>query len=162
VHGDACVGAVGQGAREKRSSFQELKVWLQTQQQPATVAQTQTQPRTHQCTHSVGCSLPSCFLEAGVAAQSTPAHNIAHTILMLWLSLWSKSFEVSHRSAPWTLNVITHSLHPHNARITSHIDTVRPPCCKTVHTRLATLALANPGSATRAVVRMLLQAYPSA
>jgi hypothetical protein len=23
-------------------------------------------------------------------------------VLMLWLSLWSKSFEVSHRSASWT------------------------------------------------------------
>jgi hypothetical protein len=29
------------------------------------------------------------------------------TNMMLWLSLWSKSFEVSHRSASWTLNVIT-------------------------------------------------------
>jgi hypothetical protein len=44
------------------------------------------------------------------AIQIAACLLIACTILMLWLSLWSKSFEVSHRSASWTLNVITHSL----------------------------------------------------
>jgi hypothetical protein len=31
------------------------------------------------------------------------------TFLMPWLSLWSRSFEVSQQSVSWTLNVITHS-----------------------------------------------------
>jgi hypothetical protein len=54
------------------------------------------------------------------------------TFLMLWLSLWSRYFEVSHRSASWTLNVITHSRwnHPPRSRLQlrqSKICSIPPP-----------------------------------
>ncbi len=46
--------------------------------------------------YAAACLLHACLLD------------VAHD-LMLWLSLWIKSFEVSHRSASWTLIAITHT-----------------------------------------------------
>jgi putative heme degradation protein len=49
---------------------------------------------------------------------------------MLWLSLWNKYFKVSHRSASWTLNTITHA---QDAGARSARVAVAAFCCSARH-----------------------------